>query len=96
MSYWYLYNLYWNLSEAAITQEAINKEKKIITDTTKIIAACDYISMNYDHIELDDLTRQEKSAVDCYQIIKPFLQILKLRLIVEAEYVKTKNAFDNI
>ena len=80
-----------NLIESAVTQTIKNKEIAIIQKSERIVTVCEFF--NSLDVDVEKANRAEKSALDNYEIVKPYVEILKQRLLVNNEFIKTENAF---
>ena len=82
-----------NTPEANIDQQATDREKTVIQNAKEILEASKFIDVNYGDINRDAASRAEKTGIDAYDVIKPYMKVLDQRLVVNEAYRKAEEAF---
>ena len=82
-----------NIPDANVDSQAKDRENAIIQNAKTILQATEFINVNYGDIEIDNAARAEKSALDAYDVIQPYMKILGQRLVVNEAYMKAEDAF---
>ena len=68
------------LLEAAITQVIIKREKGIIERTVNLVKACEVLKGIEENLIREEASNPERTGLDAYDIVKPYVDILKQRL----------------